>query len=213
MLFGWPSGYSPSTSSLSKIANFLKIFSIFCFQCFYYNTSITYWGSMFSEATFREILLPSSEWEKYLSKRSFTKHTCPWCDNFIILLETSFRIIMFAISIFCLSRCPFLLFLMNWNRSYLRQLWNPLLIYWNLLHLRLQFKSLFSNTPGGRITTFNLIVRIWVDSNSAFLITSLFVSRMSGLEFTMAFTSARNIPNGSSFKLAPFALKAYFLAD
>ena len=121
MLFGWPSGYSPSTSSLSKIANFLKIFSIFCFQCFYYNTSITYWGSMFSEATFREILLPSSEWEKYLSKRSFTKNTCPWCDNFIILLETSFRIIMFAISIFCLSRCPFLLFLMNWNRSYLRQ--------------------------------------------------------------------------------------------
>ena len=45
----------------------------------------TSWTSMFNEYTFLEIPLPSSGWEKYLSKRSLITHTCSSCSCVLLL--------------------------------------------------------------------------------------------------------------------------------
>ena len=47
---------------------------------------ITSWTSIFNEATFREILLPSSadDGRSISQKRSLVKHTCSWHDKLVI---------------------------------------------------------------------------------------------------------------------------------
>ena len=53
----------------------------------WYKKFITWWISMFDEATFREIFFPSFAkwWEKYLSQCTLVKHTFPSRDKLITL--------------------------------------------------------------------------------------------------------------------------------
>ena len=67
------------------------------------------------------------------------------------------------------------------------------------LHLFLQCKSGFENSPGGGMTTFDFIVEMFAGETANSLVGSLIVSIVRGLEF--------NIPSVSTISINPCGLQ------
>ena len=70
--------------------------------------------------------------------------------------------------------------------------------------------------PGGGITAFNFMVRMWLGDRAAWLLTSLLASTTNGLELATPFTSTNSVLSDSLSKLAPCVFmkgESMFLAD
>ena len=111
----------------------------------------------------------------------------------------SFNIKMSPNSKFLLLSFHFCLVCKLCRNSFLHLCQNSSAICCTRLHLLLEYRSGFVKTPGGGMTTFVFIVNRLLGESGIWLLISLKVSTVSGLELIIDSTSAIKVLSASSF--------------